>query len=183
MNRLQKKYYQEVIPKMKEIFGYKNNLCVPRLEKVVINVGAGRALQESDFLDIVGDTLGRITGQKAVLTKAKRSISNFKIRQGLAIGTMVTLRGRRMYDFIDKLISITLPRIRDFRGLDPKSIDNLGNCSIGIREHNVFPEIRSDEVEKLFCLEVAIATTATNKKEGLQLLKLLGFPFKEEESK
>lgn len=179
MTRLQKKYHQEAVPKMKEIFGYKNDLSVPRLEKVVVNIGAGRALQESDFLDMVAEALGRITGQKAVFTKAKKSISNFKIRQGLAIGVMVTLRGKRMYDFLDKLVSVTLPRVRDFRGLDPKSIDDQGNCSIGIKEHNVFPEIRSDEIEKLFCLEIAVTTTAKNKKEGLQLLRLLGFPFQE----
>jgi len=178
MSRLKEKYKKNVIPAMREKFGYKNNLIVPRLVKVSINCGTGQALTDDKFLDTVVDTLTRISGQKPVLTKAKKSISAFKVREGATVGVMVTLRGQRMYDFVDKLINVTLARVRDFQGLEPKSIDQNGNLTIGFKEHVVFPEIRSDEVEKIHGLEVSVATNARSQAEGLELLSLLGFPFK-----
>ncbi len=176
--RLKERYQREVIPEMKKIFGYENNLAVPRLEKVVVNVGIGKNLKEPNFTEVVENNLMRITGQRPVKTKAKKSISGFKIRQGLIIGLMVTLRRQRMYDFIEKLIQATLPRVRDFRGLSPRAVDRSGNLSIGFKEILSFPEIKSDEIEKLHGLEVSIQTTAQSQKEGLELFKLLGFPFR-----
>jgi len=176
--RLKEKYKKEVIPEMKKIFGYKNDLAVPRLKKVVVNVGVGKNLKEPNFIEAVENNLMRITGQRPVKTKARKSISSFKIRKGLVIGLMVTLRGNRMYDFLEKLINVTLPRIRDFRGLSPNSIDDNGNLSIGFKEYISFPEIRPDEIEKLHGLEVSITTTSKSRKEGLELFKLLGFPFR-----
>lgn len=178
MNNLQEKYRNEIVPKLKEKLGYKNNLAIPKIDKIIINAGLGRGLKDPTFIDTVESTLTRITGQKPVKTKAKKSISNFKIREGMVIGMKVTLRGKRMYDFIDKLINITLPRVRDFRGLDKKTIDKNGNLTIGFKEHIAFPEIGSDEVEKLHGLEVIINTSAKNKEEGIQLLETFGFPFK-----
>jgi large subunit ribosomal protein L5 len=175
---LKEKYKKEIVPEMKKIFGYKNDLAVPSLEKLVVNVGVGKNLKEPNFIEAVEKTLIRITGQRPVKTKAKKSISGFKIREGLVIGLMVTLRGQRMYDFTQKLINVTLPRVRDFRGLPEKSIDGRGNLSIGFKEYICFPEIRPDEVEKLHGLEVSIATTTKSHKEGLELFKLLGFPFR-----
>ena len=179
MSRIKEKYNKVVLPVLKEKFGYKNNLAIPRIEKVVINVGTGHGLKDAKFNDVVEYTLQRITGQKPVKTTAKKSISNFKIREGLVVGMMVTLRGKRRDDFIDKLINITLPRVRDFRGLSPKSVDPQGNLNIGFSEHIAFPEIKSDEVEKIHGLQVSVVTTAKTKEEGLELLKLLGFPFQE----
>lgn len=180
MNQLKEKYKKEVIPAMKKIFGYKNDLAVPKLEKVVVNVGTGQGLKDTKFNEIVENTLERITGQRSVKTMAKESISNFKIRKGLVVGMMVTLRGKRMYDFVDKLINITLPRVRDFRGLEIKSVDKQGNLNIGFKEHMAFPEIKADEVEKIHGLQVVIITTAKAKAKGIELLKLLGFPFSQE---
>lgn len=178
MITLEEKYKKEVIQEMKKIFGYKNDLAVPRLVKVVVNVGVGRALKDDKFVDYATNTLARITGQKPVITKAKKSISAFKIRAGMVVGLKVTLRGRRMYDFVDKLINIALPRVRDFRGLEAKSVDRRGNLTVGFAEHLIFPEIKSDEVERLHGLEVVIDTNAKNQREGLTLFKLLGFPIK-----
>lgn len=180
MSRLKEKYNQVVIPAMKEKFGYKNNLAVPKIEKVVINVGTGKGLSDAKFNEVVENTLKRITGQQPVKVTAKKSISNFKIRKGLVIGMMVTLRGKKMTDFVDRLINVTLPRVRDFRGLETKSVDPSGNLNIGFREHIAFPEIKSDEVEKIHGLQVSVVTTAKTKEEGLELLRLLGFPFKKE---
>jgi len=180
---LKEKYQKEISPKLKEEFGYKNNLQVPKLDKVVLNSGLGKGLKDSAFIENVESTLTRISGQKPVKTKAKKSISNFKIREGMEIGMKVTLRGKRMYDFIEKFIKVTLPRVRDFRGLNPKSVDKEGNLNIGIKEHIAFPEIKADEIEKLHGLEVTVVTTAKTKKEGLALLKALGFPFKDKEEK
>jgi len=180
MNNLKEKYLKEIIPELKKQMGYQNNLAVPRLKKAVVNVGTGRAIRDPKFIDVVVSTLARITGQKPVFTKAKKSISNFKVRQGMTIGAMVTLRGNRMYDFVEKIIKISLPRTRDFRGLPLKMIGNQGNLSIGIKEHTVFPEIKTDEVETIHGLEVNIATSAKTKKEGILLFKLLGFPLQEE---
>jgi len=178
MSRLREKYIKEVIPEMKKIFGYKNIFAVPRLIKVTINVGTGQVLTDDKYLDTVKSTLERISGQKPVFTRAKKSISAFKIRQNMIVGAVVTLRGNRMYDFIDKLANVALARVRDFRGLEPKSVDGLGNLTIGFKEHIVFPEIKSDEVERLHGLSVTINTNAKSQKEALSLLNLLGFPFK-----
>lgn len=175
---LREKYQKEIIPKMKEVFGYKNDLAVPKIEKVIVSIGTGPAIQDPKYLEKMEDTIKRITGQQYARRAAKKSIASFKIRKGLTVGLMVTLRKKRMYDFLNKLINVTLPRIRDFQGLHPRSIDQQGSLSIGIKEHVVFPEIKPDEVEKLHGVQVTVATTAKTKKEGLELLKLFGFPFK-----
>ena len=181
MNRLQEKYKKEILPALKEKLGYKNVLAVPRIEKVVINVGTSKGLTDSKFNEVVENTLQRITGQKPVKAAAKKSISNFKIREGMVVGMVVTLRGTRMYDFIDKLINITFPRVRDFRGIETTTIDPKGNLNVGFKEHIAFPEISSDEVEKIHGLQISVVTTAKTKEEGLELLKFLGFPFKKDE--
>lgn len=178
MSQLLQQYKKSVIPAMKEKFGYKNDLQVPRLNKVVLNVGLSQGLKDQKFLEITETTLKRITGQKPVQRKAKKSISEFKIRQGQVVGMTVSLHGGRMYDFIEKFVNLTLPRVRDFRGLSPKQLDVHGNFSIGFRENIAFPEIRSDEVERLHGIQVTVGTTAKNNQEALELLKLLGFPFK-----
>jgi len=179
MNRLKVKYIKEVVPKMKELFGYKNDMTVPKIEKVVVNVGLRSDLVDDKYKELVGHTLMMITGQKPIITLAKKSIAGFKIRQGKEVGMKVTLRRERMYDFVDKIVSVVLPRVRDFRGLKPESLDKQGNLTIGFKEHLVFPEINPDEIEKIHGLEITITTTAKNREEGLKLLKLLGFPFKE----
>lgn len=179
MTDLKEKYIKEVIPILKEKFSCRNNLAVPKLEKVIIHVGLSSSLKDEKFLEVAENTLLRITGQYPVRKKAKKSISNFKIRKGMVIGMMVTLRGERMYSFVDKLINITLPRVRDFRGLSSKTLDQDGNLSIGFRENICFPEIKPDEVEKIHGLQVTVKTTARSKEKGFELLKLLGFPFRE----
>ncbi|MAF14323.1 MAG: 50S ribosomal protein L5 [Parcubacteria group bacterium] len=181
MSRIKEKYNKTVIAALTEKFGYKNKMAVPKIEKVVVNVGTGRGLSDSKFNQVVEDTLQRITGQKPVKGSAKKSISNFKIRAGQTVGMTVTLRGQTMDHFIDKLVNITLPRVRDFRGLNHKSVDSQGNLNIGFTEHIAFPEIKSDEVEKIHGLEVAVVTSAKTKEEGLELLTLLGFPFQKQE--
>lgn len=181
MNNLEKRYRTEVIPKLKQLLGYKNDLAVPRLVKVIINIGIGSGARDEKSRTAASETLKRISGQKPVLNLAKKSISSFKIRRGMPVGVSVTLRKKRMYDFVDKLINVTLPRVRDFRGLNPKSFDGRGNYSLGFREHNVFPEIKSDEVENIHGLELAIVTSAESDNEALKLLELLGFPFKKED--
>ena len=173
-----KKYQKEAMPLLKEKFGYKNNLAVPKIEKVSVNIGINARSSESNYADNVEDLLAKITGQKPIKTKAKKAISAFKIRQGLVVGVKTTLRGQRMYDFLDKLVLVALPRIRDFRGLDVKSVDGQGNLNLGIKEHNVFPEIKSDEVERIYGLEISITTSAKTCEAGLELFKALGFPFK-----
>lgn len=180
MSSFKEKFYKEIIPAMRKEYGYKNDMAVPRLLKVTINSGAGQALKDDKFIDTVVNTLTRISGQKPVFTKAKKSISAFKIRQGMKIGVMATLRGKRMYDFVDKLINVSLPRVRDFRGLEEKSVDQSGNLTIGFKEHIAFPEIHSDEVERIHGLEVTITTSARSSEEGLRLLTTLGFPFKKQ---
>lgn len=179
MNRLQKKYHEEIVPALQQTLGYRNRLAVPRLKKVTINVGIGKNIKDVKIAEIVSSSLERITGQKSVPTKAKQSISNFKIREGQVVGYVVTLRGNRMYDFVDKLVTITLPRVRDFRGLDAKSIDRQGNLSIGFREHMAFPEIKADEVEKIHGLQVTITSNAKTQAAGLEFYRLLGFPFRQ----
>lgn len=183
MNRLREKYNKEIKPALKEKFGYKNDLAVPKLEKITINIGLGKSLEDAKFTDAAVDTLTRITGQKPVLTKARKSISNFKIREGMVIGAKVTLRQDRMYDFLDKLMNVALPRVRDFRGISRKKVDQQGNLNIGFNEHIVFPEIQSDEVEMIHGLEVAMTTTARNREEGLAFFEGLGMPFKQDNKK
>lgn len=163
---------------MKKKFGYTNDLAAPKLEKAVVNVGFGRHTKEKQYIDNVINSLSRITGQKPVLTKAKKSISAFKVREGSVVGAMVILRGKRMYDFVEKLVHVSFPRVRDFRGISKKSVDAQGNLSVGFREHLAFPEIKADEVDKIHGFEVCISTTAKTREEGLELLKLMGFPFK-----
>lgn len=180
MQTLKEKYAKEVIPKMKEHFGYRNNLAVPRLTKVVINIGIGKFRDDQKFVEAIENNLKRITGQKPVYTLSKKSISAFKVRSGDKVGLKVTLRGKRLHQFLDKLINVTFPRVRDFQGIDAKkSLDQQGNLNIGFKEQIVFPEIKSDEIEKIHGLEVALTTTAKSWAEGYFLLKYLGFPFKE----
>jgi len=176
---LKEKYLKEVVPAMKEKFGYKNDLAVPRLERVTVNVGLSRSVTEKDpkYIEFVSNNLVKITGQKPITTLARKSIAGFKIRKGLMVGLKATLRRNRMYDFLEKLIYIALPRTKDFRGLDPNSLDELGNLSLGFREQLPFPEIGASESEKIHGLEVTIVTTAKSREEGLWLFKLLGFPF------
>lgn len=176
--RLKELYKKEIVPRMKEKFGYKNDLAVPRLDKVVVNVGFGRHAKEKKYIENIEKNLAKITGQKPVLTKAKKSVSSFKVREGMTIGAKVTLRGARMHDFVEKLINISFPRTRDFRGISEKSVDSGGNLTVGFREHLAFPEISADDVENVHGLEVCISTTAKTRDEGLELLKYLGFPFK-----
>lgn len=178
--RLKEKYKKEIIKELKAKFGYKNIMAVPKLTKVVINAGVGKNAKDKDFIEKVASSLERISGQKPVLTKAKQSISAFKTRKGMIIGVAVTLRGARMFDFVEKLVNITFPRIRDFRGINAKQVDNKGNLAVGFREHIAFPEIKADEVDNIHGLQVVLATTAKTYEEGLELFKLLGFPFKTE---
>lgn len=177
MNRLKEKYKKEVIAEMKKHFAYKNNLAVPKLDKVVLNVGIPAGRDDKNFLKLVETVLTRVSGQKPIFNKARKSISSFKIREGNIIGASVTIRQDRMYSFIDKLINLTLPNVRDFRGLNKKSLDRQGNLTIGFKEYLPFPEINPDEIENVFGLEVCITTTAKNREEGFALLSLLGFPF------
>ncbi|GIV97531.1 MAG: 50S ribosomal protein L5 [Herpetosiphonaceae bacterium] len=179
MARLKEKYYQEVVPALMKEFDMQSPMEVPRLEKIVLNIGLGEALQNAKAIDAATSDLAAITGQKPVVTRAKRSIAAFKLRQGMPIGAMVTLRGERMYEFLDRLINIALPRIRDFRGVSRKSFDGRGNYSLGLREQIIFPEIDYDKVDKIRGLEAAIVTTARNDEQGYALLKYLGMPFRD----
>lgn len=172
-------YKKDVIPAMVAKFGYKNPAAVPKLKKVTINVGLSHGIKEPKFIDIAQETVRAITGQQPQKTLAKKSISNFKIRKGMTVGMAVTLRGARMYDFMEKLIRVTFPRVRDFRGVSPSSFDGRGNYTVGFRENIAFPEIRPDEVERLHGLEVTIVTGASSREEGFELLRALGFPFRE----
>ncbi len=172
-------YKSQVVPAMIKEFGYKSIMAVPRIEKVVLNMGLGEAIQNIKVLDSGVEELSLIAGQRAVITKAKRSIAGFKLRQGMPIGCMVTLRKERMYDFLDKLFNIALPRVRDFRGVSKKIFDGQGNCTLGIREHIIFPEVDYDKIDKVKGLNVSIVTTAETDQEGYFLLKALGMPFRE----
>ncbi len=183
MNALKEKYNKKVVAEMKKLFGYKNNLSVPTIEKISVNVGMNASSKEADLKEIVEKVLSRITGQKPVFTKSRLSISNFKIRKGMVIGAKVTLRKQRMWDFLNKLIDVTLPRVKDFRGITSKCLDKAGSCSIGFKEYLPFPEIRPDEVERVHGLQITIQTTAKDREKGFTLLKLLGFPFKEGDKK
>ena len=178
MSRLREKYLKEVVPGLQKRFGYKNVMQVPRLEKVVINMGVGEATQDAKAIDGAVNDLSLIAGQKPVITKAKKSIAAFKVRAGMTVGCKVTLRGERMYEFLDKLFHIALPRIRDFRGVSPQSFDGRGNYNLGLKEQLIFPEINYDKIDKVRGMDVTIVTTAKNDEEGLELLKLLGMPFR-----
>jgi large subunit ribosomal protein L5 len=178
MIQLKAIYENEVVPQLKENFGYKNIMQVPKLEKVVLNMGLGEAIHNIKILDSAVEELTLIAGQKPVVTRAKRSIAAFKLREGMPIGCMVTLRRDRMYDFFYKLVNIALARVRDFRGISPKAMDGNGNYSLGIKEHLIFPELDIDKIDKIKGLNVSIVTTAVTDDEGRELLKLLGMPFK-----
>lgn len=176
---LKQKYIKEVIPTMKERFGYKNNTAVAAIKKVIVNVGIGSsALKDDKAQELIAKDLALITGQKPAPTQAKKAIAGFKIRQGMIIGLKVTLRGKRMFDFLFRLINVAIPRIRDFRGLDPKSVDQGGNLTIGIKEHIIFPEISTEDVKRIFGLEVTVVTNAKKREQALELFKLMGFPIK-----
>ncbi len=175
--RLRAQYDDQIVPAMKERFSYSSVMQVPRVEKVVVNMGLGEALREPKILETAADDLGVITGQKAIITKARKSIAGFKLRAGMPIGAKVTLRGARMWEFVDRLLSIALPRIRDFRGLNPNAFDGRGNYTLGVTEQLIFPEIDYDKVTKQLGMDITIVTTARTNDEGYALLELLGFPF------
>jgi large subunit ribosomal protein L5 len=177
--RLKEKYQEEIVPALMQEFKYGSIMQVPRLQKVVLNVGLGEAIQNAKALDAAVGDLSAITGQKPVITRAKKSIANFKLRQGMAIGAMVTLRGNAMFEFIDRLVSLALPRIRDFRGVSRRSFDGRGNYTLGLREQIIFPEIEYDKVDKIRGMEVAIVTSAPDDTQGYALLKRLGMPFRD----
>jgi len=176
--RLKEKYLTEMVPQLKARLGYTNIMQLPELEKIVLNIGLGEAIQDPKALEAAGKDLSTISGQRPVITKAKKSISPFKLRAGMPIGMMVTLRGKRMYDFFDKLVSIVLPRFRDFRGVSRDSFDGRGNYTLGIKEQIVFPEIDYDKIDKVRGFEVTIVTTAKNDDEARTLLELMGMPFR-----
>jgi large subunit ribosomal protein L5 len=179
MARLKDKYKNEIAGALAKEFDIKNPMAVPRIEKIVVNMGLGEASANAKILDVAADELKAITGQKPVITKAKKSIAAFKLRQGMAIGTMVTLRGDRMYEFLDRLISVALPRVRDFRGISGKAFDGRGNYTLGIREQLIFPEIDFNKVDKTRGMNISIITTAKNDDEARSLLKSLGMPFRQ----
>lgn len=176
---LKERYQKEVVPAMMKRFGYINPLQVPKIVKVIVNMGVGEAIQNPKALDAAVNDLTLITGQKPVITRAKRSIAAFKVRTGMAIGCKVTLRGQRMYDFLLKLFNVALPRVRDFRGVSPRSFDGRGNFSLGLREQLVFPEIDYDKVDKVRGMDVIIVTSARTDEEARELLRLMGMPFRE----
>lgn len=179
MSRLKDKYKKDLRLALQKTLGLKNIMAVPKVDKVVLNIGIGKATQDKQWIELATSILERITGQKAVTTKSRKSISNFKVREGMVVGAKVTLRGDKMYDFLDRLVNITLPRLRDFFGLDlKKGFDKHGNYTIGFKEHIVFPEIVMDDVEKIHGLEVTVVTSAKNDDHTLELLRALGFPFK-----
>jgi large subunit ribosomal protein L5 len=176
--RLREKYRSEVAPALQKEFGYDNVMRVPRLAKIVVNIGMGEAVGNVKLIDFAVRDLTEITGQRPVVTRAKRSVAAFKLRQGMPIGVMVTLRDRRMWDFLDKLVNVALPRTRDFQGISPDAFDGRGNYTLGMREQLVFPEVDYDKIDKVRGMELTIVTTAQNDEEGRRLLKLLGMPFK-----
>jgi large subunit ribosomal protein L5 len=178
MSQLKNIYEKEIVPKLMDAFGYKNRMQVPRLDKIVLNMGLGEAIQNIKVLDAAAEELKAIAGQKPIITRAKKSIAAFKLREGMPIGCMVTLRHLRMYDFYYKLVNIALARVRDFRGVSTKAFDGRGNYSLGIKEHIIFPEIDYDKIDKIKGLNISIVTTAQTDDEGRQLLSLMGMPFK-----
>jgi large subunit ribosomal protein L5 len=179
--RMRAEFDERIVPAMIEKFGYKNRMEVPRLDKIVINMGVGEATQDKKKVDIAAQEMELIAGQKPVITKAKKSIAQFKLREGMPIGVKVTLRRERMYEFIDRLVTIALPRVRDFRGLNPKSFDGRGNYAMGLKEQLVFPEINYDRIEKVRGMDIIVTTTAKTDDEARELLRLFNFPFPREE--
>jgi large subunit ribosomal protein L5 len=177
-SRLKEKYQKEVVPALQREFNYSNPMQVPGIHKVVVNIGMGEAIQNTKAMDAAVSDLATITGQRPVITRAKRSVAAFKLREGMQIGCMVTLRGERMYYFLDKLMNVALPRLRDFQGVSPEAFDGRGNYTLGLREQLVFPEIDYDKVDKVRGMEVSIVTTARSDEEGRQLLRLMGMPFR-----
>jgi large subunit ribosomal protein L5 len=180
--RLRKRYDEEIVKAMIEKFGYTNRLQVPRVLKVTLNMGVGEGTQDKKKVTTAAEELELIAGQKPVITKAKKSIAQFKLREGMPVGCMVTLRRDRMYEFLDRLVTIAMPRIRDFRGLNPKSFDGRGNYAMGLKEQIVFPEISYDRIEKVRGLDIIVTTTANTDEEGRELLRLMGFPFPQEQA-
>ena len=178
-SRLREKYAKEVAPALQKEFGYTNVMAIPKVEKVVVNMGLGEATSNAKIVDVGGDELSKITGQRAVTTRAKKSIAQFKVRQGQPIGSMVTLRGAQMYDFLDRLISIALPRVRDFRGVSPKGFDGRGNFTMGLRDQLIFVEIDYLKVDKARGMNISVATTAKTDEEARKLLQFLGMPFRQ----
>jgi large subunit ribosomal protein L5 len=178
MARLKDYYKSEVVPAMMKQFGYRNTMQVPRLEKIIVNMGLGEAIQNVKILESAAAEIGALTGQKPVITKARKSIATFKLRKGMSIGCMVTLRKERMYEFFDRLVNVALPRIRDFRGIPPSSFDGRGNFAMGIKEQFIFPEIDYDKIDKVKGMNVVIVTTARTDEEARHLLKLMGMPFR-----
>jgi large subunit ribosomal protein L5 len=179
--RLQKFYRETVVPKLNEQFGYKNLLSVPRVDKVVLNMGVGESTADSKKAQVAADDLALIAGQKPVITRARKSISTFKLREGMPIGAKVTLRKARMYEFIDRLVTVALPRVRDFRGLSLKSFDGRGNYALGIKEHIIFPEINYDKVDQIWGMDIVVCTTARTDEEARALLGALNFPFRQQQ--
>jgi len=177
--RLRVRYNKEIVPALMKHFNYKNIMAVPKLEKIVINMGLGEAIANAKILDVAVDELGRIAGQRPVITRAKKSIANFKLRQHMPIGAAVTLRGERMFEFLDRLVSIVLPRVRDFRGVSTKSFDGRGNYTLGLRDQLIFPEIPYEKVDKIRGMNVTVVTTARTDDEARELLKQLGMPFRQ----
>ncbi len=177
--RLKEKYTSEIAPAMQREFGYRNPMQIPKLEKITINMGLGEAIQNSKLIDVAANELAVVAGQKPVVTKAKKSIAAFKLREGMNIGAMVTLRGDRMYEFLDRLLNIVLPRVRDFRGISAKSFDGRGNYTLGLRDQLIFPEIDFNKVDKARGMNVSITTTATTDEEGRALLRHFGMPFRQ----
>ena len=178
ISRLNQRYRTDVVPALMKRFNFKNPMAVPKVSKVVVNIGLGEASQNVKLLDVAALELGQITGQRAVITRAKKSIANFKIRRGMPIGCCVTLRGERMYEFLDRLCNVVLPRVRDFKGLSPNAFDGRGNYTLGLKDQLVFPEIDYTRVDKIKGMNITITTTARNDEEGRELLKLLGVPFR-----
>ncbi len=180
--RLKKTYWEQIVPKMVNEFGYKNPMAVPRLEKIVLNMGLKEAREEIKVIDIASEELAAISGQKPQVKRAKKSISNFKIRQGMPIGAKVTLRGNRMFEFLDRLVSVSIPRIRDFRGLEPTAFDGQGNYNLGLKEQHIFMEINVEKSDKARGMNITIATSAKSDDEARKLLELMGFPFKKQKA-
>jgi len=178
MNRLKERYLKDVVPGLKKEFGYTNAMAIPKVVKIVVNMGLGEATQNVKLIDAGADELGRVTGQRPVTTRAKKSIAAFKVRQGMPVGTMVTLRGDRMYEFLDRLMNIALPRVRDFKGVSTKGFDGRGNYTLGLRDQLLFPEIDYMKVDKARGMNVSVVTTARTNEEARRLLQLLGMPFR-----
>jgi large subunit ribosomal protein L5 len=178
MSRLRDRYEKDVIPALKKEFGYSNVMAIPRIKKVVVNMGLGEATQNAKIIDAGVDEVARITGQRPVVTRAKKSIAQFKVRKGMPIGTMVTLRGERMWEFLDRLISVALPRVRDFRGVSPRGFDGRGNYTLGLKDQLLFPEIDYMKVDKARGMNISVVTTARTDEESRKLLQLLGMPFR-----